>query len=376
MPDQRLFIHRQQLTDARLGPDPDATRPLAEGEARLAVERFALTANNVTYAAFGETMKYWQFFPAPDPALSCLPVWGFATVAESRAEGVAVGRRVWGCLPAGSHLVVQPDRASAAGFVDAAPHRGGLAPVYAQYTFCDADPSWRSDHEELQAVLRPLFTTSFLLDDFLGSEAFFGARRLLLSSASSKTAIATAHCLRQRAPGERPAVAGLTSASRQGFVAALDLYEDVCAYDRLAQLDAAVPTLYVDFAGDAVLRESVHRHFGDALVYSCAIGGTHWQALGGGQGLPGPRPVLFFAPSQASKRAAPPPAGWGRDGLQQRLAGAWAGFVETLTAGPRPWLQVVHRPGGQALLAAWADPAARRVNAGKGTICTLSAAED
>ncbi|MBX3635784.1 MAG: DUF2855 family protein, partial [Rubrivivax sp.] len=323
MPQQRLFLRRQDLADARLGPDPDATRALADGEVRLAVERFALTANNVTYAAFGEAMKYWQFFPAPDPALGCLPVWGFATVAESRAEGLAVGRRVWGCLPAGSHLVVQPARVPAAGFVDAAPHRAGLAPVYAQYAFCDADPSWRVEHEGLQAVLRPLFTTSFLLDDFLAGEAFFGARRLLLSSASSKTAIGTAFCMQQRPRAERPAIVGLTSPARHGFVAALGLYDEVCDYGELPRLDAAVPTLYVDFAGDAALREAVHRRFDGTLVYSCAIGGTHWQALagggGGGQGLPGPRPVLFFAPAQAQRRAAPPPEGWGRDGLQQRI---------------------------------------------------------
>ncbi len=372
MPQQRLFLRRQDLADARLGPDPDAARPLAEGEARLAVERFALTANNVTYAAFGDAMKYWQFFPAPDPALGCLPVWGFATVAESRAEGVAVGRRVWGCLPAGSHLVVRPVRLGAAGFVDGTPHREGLAPVYAQVAFCDADPAWRADREDLQSVLRPLFTTSFLLDDFLAGEGFFGARRLLLSSASSKTAIATAYCLQQRPRGERPAIVGLTSPGRRDFVGALGLYDEVLAYEELPRLDAAVPTLYVDFAGDAALRAAVHRQFDATLTYSCAIGGTHWQALGGGQGLPGPRPVLFFAPAQAQRRAAPPPEGWGREGLQQRIGQAWRGFVDAAAGGARPWLHVVQRPGGDALLQAWAAQLAGRVDASEGTICSLA----
>ncbi len=106
----RLFIQRTHLPTAHLGADPDApaARPLAAGEARLAVDRFALTANNITYAAFGEAMKYWQFFPSGDPALGCLPVWGFATVAESQVDGLSVGRRVWGYFPAGTHLVVAP----------------------------------------------------------------------------------------------------------------------------------------------------------------------------------------------------------------------------------------------------------------------------
>jgi hypothetical protein len=88
---QRLFIARATLGQAHLGPDPDAPaqRRLAPGQARLAVDSFALTANNITYAAFGEAMKYWQLFPAgpaaSGAALGCLPVWGFATVAESLA---------------------------------------------------------------------------------------------------------------------------------------------------------------------------------------------------------------------------------------------------------------------------------------------------
>jgi hypothetical protein len=93
----RLFIQRARLGDAHIGPDPDApaARELQTGQARLAVDHYALTANNITYAAFGEAMKYWQFFPSGDAATGCLPVWGFATIVESQAEGLDVGRRVW-----------------------------------------------------------------------------------------------------------------------------------------------------------------------------------------------------------------------------------------------------------------------------------------
>ena len=41
----------------------DDTSELADGEARLRVDLFALTANNVTYAVFGDAMRYWSFFP-------------------------------------------------------------------------------------------------------------------------------------------------------------------------------------------------------------------------------------------------------------------------------------------------------------------------
>lgn len=350
----RLLIHRRDLARTRLATDPDAAAPLAEGQARLAVEHFALTANNITYAAFGEAMKYWQFFPAADADRAewgCLPVWGYATVIESRVAALATGRRVFGYFPAGSHLVVTPGRVSAGGFTDTAAHRQELAAVYNQYGFTDADPLWQPAHEGLTAVLRPLFMTAFLLDDFLADNDFFGARQLLLSSASSKTAFATAFCLAARRGGspDAPRTIGLTSPGNVAFTEGLGCYDEVRAYAALEALDPAVPSLYVDFAGDAALRRRVHEHFGAQLVYSSSIGGTHWEALGSGAGLPGPRPVLFFAPAQVKKRSAAPPEGWGPGGLQQRLGAAWNGFVARVQQPGAAWLEIVERRGPAAL---------------------------
>ncbi len=350
----RLFIDRKDLHRVHFGPDPDATRPLAPGKARLALQHFALTANNITYAAFGETMKYWQFFPAPDPAWGCLPVWGFALVSESRAQGVATGQRVYGYFPAGSHLVVTPGRVSVTGFVDSAAHRAELAAAYQAYVFCEQDPSWQARLEGLQAVLKPLFTTSFLLDDALAEAQFFGARQLLLSSASSKTAYSTAFCLAQRrgAPGA-PRVIGLTSPGNLAFARGIGCYDEVLTYADVTTLNSTLPTAYVDFAGNAALRRSVHEHWGDALTYSSSIGGTHWEALGSGAGLPGPRPTLFFAPAQAKKRSAAPPEGWGRAGLEQRIATAWSGFVARVERVDAPWVTVVNAGGAAATEAAY-----------------------
>jgi Protein of unknown function (DUF2855) len=373
----RLYIQRQQLAQARLGPDPDApaARALAAGQVRLAIEHFALTANNITYAAFGEAMKYWQFFPAPAAAEGCLPVWGFATVAESLADGVAPGRRLWGYFPAGTHLVVTPARVNATGFIDSAPHRAELAAVYNHYSFCDADPGWQPDLEGLQAVLRPLFITSFLIDDFLAEAGGFGATQVLLSSASSKTAFATAFCLAQRRgqPGALRVV-GLTSAGNADFVRSLGCYDEVKLYDELPTLNAAVSSVYVDFAGNAGLRRAVHQHFGEALAYSCSVGGTHWDALaapGTSAGLPGPRPTLFFAPAQVKKRSAPPPEGWGRAGLESRIATAWSAFIAAATAGA-PWVQISERHGAEAVLQAYAEVLAGRGDARQGLMLSLA----
>ena len=37
-----------------------------EGEILVAIDKFAMTANNVTYAASGDMFGYWQFYPTTE----------------------------------------------------------------------------------------------------------------------------------------------------------------------------------------------------------------------------------------------------------------------------------------------------------------------
>ncbi|MCU0968144.1 MAG: DUF2855 family protein [Rubrivivax sp.] len=353
---QRFEVMRSDLRRTRLAGDPDApaARALAEGEARLRIDRFALTSNNVTYAAFGDAMRYWDFFPTGDPAWGCIPVWGFADVVESRAEGVSSGERLYGYWPMGRYLVVQPARAGQQGFVDATAHRAGLAAVYNRIERCAADPAYDAAQEAQQALLRPLFITSFLIDDFLDEAGFFGAAQVLLSSASSKTAFGTAFCLAlRRGRAGAPRVVGLTSAGNLGFCRSLGCYDEVLTYDALGGMDRTAPSVYVDFAGNATLRRAVHEHFGDALRHSASVGGTHWDALGGARDLPGPRPTLFFAPAQIARRSAPPPEGWGAGELQRRIAAAWAAFMKPVSDPQSPWIRVRSGRGAAAVRQAY-----------------------
>lgn len=367
----RLLVARRRLHDVRVTPDPDAPaqRPLADGEVRLAVDRFALTANNITYAAFGDAMQYWQFFPTGDDAWGCVPVWGFASVIESRAAGVPVGERVYGYLPMGTHLVVRPGQVKATGFNDQQPHRLALAAVYNQYQVCGADPAYDPAREGHQAVLKPLFTTAFLIDDFLAEAAFFGAAQLLLSSASSKTAYATAFCLARRR--ERPRIVGLTSTAHLAFAQSLGCYDELRVYDAVAGLDPAVGSVYVDFAGSTTLRRAVHERLGGRLAYSCAVGGTHWAALGGAGRLPGPKPELFFAPAQFRKRRAPPPDGWGADGLALRLGEAWQAFIDRVDGASPPWLKIRHQRGAAAVEAAYRQVLEGKAEAREGLMLSM-----
>jgi hypothetical protein len=218
-----MLVDKSDLSRAELRTLDDV--PLSAGQVRVAVQRFALTANNITYAAFGDAMHYWDFFPAPDPAWGVIPVWGFGDVVQSLHPGVAVGERLYGYFPMGDQLVLQPQRLSPSGFVDGAAHRAALHGVYNQYLRCNTDPMYSRETEDLQALLRPLFTTSWLIDDFLADNDFFGSAGdatrpgvMLLSSASSKTAYGTAFMLAQRA-GIR--VVGLTSQANLAFCEAL-----------------------------------------------------------------------------------------------------------------------------------------------------------
>ena len=344
---------------------PAALRP---GEARLRIDLFALTANNITYGAFGDAMHYWDFFATGDSETGCIPVWGFATVSESLVDGVDVGERFYGYWPMADEVVLAPARLIGEGFFDGAPHRRDLPEVYNRYLRCSSDPLHREETESLRALLQPLFFTSFLIDDFLADNAFFGAQRIIVSSASSKTAYGLGFCLAlRRGEPDRPRVLGLRSATNLAFTRGLGCYDDVLAYDDLATLPGDDRAVYVDMSGDAPLRAAVHGLWGDRLAYSCSVGGTHWQALGGGKGLPGPRPVLFFAPAQIKKRVAE----WGPVGLQERLGSAWAGFVARVGDAQAPWLRVVSATGRDAVRATYAELVEGRVAAAEGRVLAL-----
>jgi hypothetical protein len=361
---QRLLVHRHYLRNTCISADVDTHAPLAHGRARMRVDSFALTASNVTYAVFGEAMKYWEFFPTDNPSFGCIPVWGFATVVESRVEGLAIGERCFGFWPMGSHAVVQPTHVDGRGFVDGSAHRQTLPRAYNRVQFCRADPAYLPSHEARQALMRPLFITSFLIDDFLAENDFFGARQVLLSSASSKTAYGTALCLMSRSgsagfaafpdsAGEL-AVTGLTAQANLRFTRSLGCYHEVHAYDDLSALDPQVPTVYIDMSGSEVQRLAVHAHFNGALSYSCAVGGAQWDALGHGGGLTGPRPTLFFAPTQLKKRSSPPAEGWEAERLAQRVQAAWTRLMAAMDgAGTVPWLQVHEGHGVEAVRQAY-----------------------
>jgi len=355
-----FVVRRDDLRDCTFLERPAPRESdLAPGQVLLGIDRFALTANNVTYAVFGEAMAYWSFFPAAE-GFGRVPVWGFADVVRSAHEGVSAGERVYGYLPMSTHLVVQADRVTDRGFVDATPHRQALPAVYNQYTRVANDPRYRKSQEAEQMLFLPLFMTAFMLDDFLADNEHFGARAVVIASASSKTAIGLAFLLASNASCD---LIGLTSAGNVPFVKGLGCYDRVLPYDDIKTLPDSVPVAFVDMAGNGRVISTLHHHFRDKLKYSCVVGATHWDRRGGGEELPGPQPTLFFAPTQIEKRAKE----WGPAGLEERFGAAWTPFVESVGR----WMSVVEGRGQIAVRRVYLDMLEGRARPDQGHILSL-----
>jgi len=345
-------LHRCRFDD---GPPLE----LGPGQALLKIACFGLTSNNITYATFGQAMSYWDFFPA-EQGWGRVPVWGFADVAASNVEPLELGARVFGYLPPSTELLVAPAHVDAHGFIDASAHRAALPPVYNRYLRVDADPVYDARSEDAQMLLRPLFFTSYLIDDFLDASGFFGASTVVLSSASSKTASGLAFLLARR---EGVDVVGLTSARSAQFVRGIGVYDHVVAYDELDSLPQG-RAIYIDIAGDGELRNAVHHHYGGELVHSAVVGATHHDRMADvPDSLPGPPPMFFFAPDRVASRIAD----WGADGFERRLADAWRPYVEW-TSG---WLQVIHGRGAEAVESAYLDLLDARIDPAKAHVLSL-----
>jgi hypothetical protein len=314
-----LSIDKADITTAKIVETP--ARSLTDGEARLTIRRFALTSNNITYAVFGDLMRYWAFFPADDGGR--LPVWGFADVTETRAEGLGVGERIYGYFPAGDELVVKPGQITPGTFFDEAEHRASLPEVYNRYRRCAADPGYVASREHFQQALQPLFLTSWLIDLHLRETGFAGATQVSLTSASSKTALALAWCLSDDRP-DGVTVEAITSKRSKPFVETSGFYDTITLYEDLKALETAPKRIVVDFAGDAKINAAIHGALKDELAANIRVGAAHWEDSAPASDLPGPKPVFFFAPDHAVKRMKD----WGNREFLRRYSAAWAGFSQ------------------------------------------------
>ncbi|MDP5052277.1 MAG: DUF2855 family protein [Congregibacter sp.] len=354
---QRFEVNKSAFGEHRMSDVPKAN--LAEGEVRVAVDFFAFTANNMTYAAAGYSLGYWQFFPVgDDDNYGVIPVWGFADVVESRADDVAVGTRLFGYFPPAKHLVMLPIHVDNKSLFDGSEHRQSLPPLYNRYQ--RVKPGAPAKAEQLQALLGPLYNTSYCLWDQLQDNNYYDSEQILLLSASSKTSIGLAKALAD--DDKAPTVIGITSWGNLEFVNTLHYYDSAEEYGAMRNI-AKIPTVVVDMAGNAHTAQALREHLGDSLKYFISVGLTHWDQADPQLDSRRERHEWFFAPSyilERSKAMAP--------GEFVRKSQA---FVMAAAADASRWLSLQELGGIAAFSEAYPAICAGAMNPAQGLICKL-----
>ncbi len=327
-----LLTEKDDLAVSELRQAPGGA--LAAGEVRLAVEKFALTMNNVTYARLGDAeLPFWSAFPAPE-GYGRVPVWAFVRVVESRHPGIAEGARFFGFVPMATHHVV-PVAPTARGFLDTEPRRQFLPTWYRTFQRV-GEPDALDD---LRAVFRPVFPASFNLADFVAGHVGRGAKSLLVTGASAKTAIGLAHLARNTG---LPAV-GLTSPGNAGFARELGCYDAVAGYDELESAAVLAPAVCVDFTGDNRLIGAVHARFAAELGPFALVGYTHTDVVPELPDLADPQPEFFFTPAVEAQAVA-------AEG-EKRFYDRYHTEEDRFLAGTAAWLTVRPARGPEAIAA-------------------------
>lgn len=337
-----------QTRKEKLSETKVITRPapaLKDGEVLVKIDRFAFTANNVTYGVVGERIGYWKFFPVDEDGWGIIPVWGFADIIQSNCADAPVGERLYGYWPMASHLVMAPAKIKETRLFDGAAHREGLPPVYNSYARVTAEPGYDSAMDDERMVLFPLYATSFCLYDFFKDSDWFGAGQIIIPSASSKTAIGTAYAI--KADSTAPKLVGLTSARNKAAVEALGLYDTVLTYDAITEVDAATPAAIIDMSGNGDVLGALHKHLGDNMKYTSNVGVTHYDANAMGPDFIRERSAMFFAPGHIQKRTKD----WGPGEFEKRAFAFW----RDAAIKSRDWLNIRKETGAEAVTRAYEE---------------------
>ncbi len=313
--------------------DAEFAARLGDGDVLVRVDRFGLSANNITYVVLGDRLGYWSFFPpegADANGWGVMPVWGFGDVVESRAGDVAVGERLFGYFPPATHVVMRPEGGADRPVLDTAAHRADLPRGYNTYQRVPSMPGHDPAEDDLHMLLFPLHITSWALWDTIASASWFAAEQIVVVSASSKTALGLAQALQRDEAA--PATVGVTSSRNREFVEGLGVYDAVVDYDDIESALAVRPSVIVDMAGSGATLARLHRHLGDAMLRTLFVGLTHWDQAGMEAGIIAERSEMFFAPGVIAARMTE----WGGAEFARRSED----FIAEARRGSRAWLNV------------------------------------
>lgn len=359
---QQFQVVRSAFSEARV--QTCAGQSVGSDEVKVSIERFAFTANNVTYAAAGDLLGYWQFFPPLGKDVDrwgVIPVWGCASVAESRVNGLVEGERLFGYFPPASELILRPERVSATQFFDGAAHRASLPSGYNRYRRVAAEPGYDQSMDNERMLLWPLYVTAFCLWDSLVMHDWYGAQQIVVLSASSKTSIGLAYALSDDA--QSPVTVGLTSTRHCSIVEGLSLYDAVATYDDVRAIDTSLPTVIVDMSGNTQVLGALHQGLGDQLRKCINVGITHWEDTAAHPDINAERSEMFFAPAHIASRAKE----WGAEVFD----GKSTDFVRQAIERSRHWLTLKESSGLPSLLDQYPAICSGQTAPNEGLIFTL-----
>ena len=359
---QEFQTNKKDLTQSRIVDV--AASEINDGEVLVKIDRFAFTANNITYAVMGNQLRYWQFFNAnndQDDQWGIIPVWGFADVVKSNSDDVAVGERLFGYFPPANELVMTPSKVTPTNFIEASAHRAELPVGYNLYRRVDNEPGYDKAHDNERMLLFVLHLTSFCLHDLLVSNNWYGAEQVVIISASSKTSTGLAYGLAD--DDNAPKVIGLTSDRNIDMVNSIKAYDSVLSYDNLEQIDASKATVIIDMSANTDVLSRLHKHLGDNMRFTSNVGLTHWDEPRQLDGIIAERSQQFFAPSHIQQRMQE----WGPDQFG-KLSNA---YVMKSVAKSRAWLKIKEIKGAKGLADIYSDVCDGNVAADEGIVVIM-----
>ena len=328
----QLQVNKDVFFKNRIAETPDTELELENGDVLLKIDSFAYTANNITYAVAGDTLGYWQFFPAMGENTSrwgVIPVWGYAEVVASKAEDIPVGDRLFGYFPPAKYVKMTPVGITERRLIDGAAHRSELPKGYNIYQRVLNEKNYNPAFDRERMLLFPLHLTSFCLWDALKKANWHKAKQVIILSASSKTSIGLSYAL--KADTDSPRVIGITSDRNLAKVESIDLYNQCLSYDMITAIDANIPTVIVDMSGNTKVLAALHIHLGENMKFTSNVGLTHWTNAKPQEEIIKERSAFFFAPGHIQKLIKE----WGPDRFEQKTSA----FLSTTAQRTRAWLK-------------------------------------
>ncbi|KNC97286.1 uncharacterized protein SPPG_07215 [Spizellomyces punctatus DAOM BR117] len=313
---------------------------LTDNDLLVRIDRFGLSANNITYSMLGRSYQYFDFFPTEDAKYGKPPVWASATIVDSRHHQFKAGDRIYGYFPLAKYTIlpVSTRGLTPAWFYVHRPQLPEDRKVYNQYFVCEKDPLYLPNKEREMMLFRPLYWTSYFLDDYMNEFQYFGAKRIIVSSASSKTAFCYAFLAKKRGGTE---IIGVTSKSNVEYCKSLGFYDSIVTYDQVDTLKSNVSTVYVDVSGNADLGRQIHATVGSALKKSLSVGMSHAQESQGEfpEGV-----EVFFAPPWMKRR---------QEELRGRLLGMMVASWKDAMANVHKWIKITEVVGPEEVEKTW-----------------------